>query len=120
MSGNPHTCCRYENECLPVDTRHHRPEKCDWVSCWDSGAGPTLSVNSEFDGMHCCVEEGAMYMDGEEMMDKTGNTLTCCKGRWMEPAREDFDGEKPILIELFIFTNLGKYIFNLGEKMYFS
>jgi len=98
-TGNPDTCCSYENECLPVDTRHAREEKCDWVSCWDSGAGPTLSVYSEFDGMNCCVEEGVMYMDGEEMMDNTGNTLTCCKGRWMEPARENFDGEQPILID---------------------
>ena len=67
--------------------------------CWDHGAGPTLSVYSEYEAMGCCMGDEVMYLDGDEKMDNAGNTLTCCKGRWMEPAREEFDGEQPILID---------------------
>ena len=54
---------------------------------------------SEYDAMGCCMGDEVMYLDGDEKMDNAGNTLTCCKGRWMEPAREEFDGEQPILID---------------------
>jgi len=96
-TGSPATCCNYNYECLPLDTRQARPEKCDWVSCWGSEAGPTLEIYSEYDGTHCCVEDGMMYMDGDEMVDNTGNMVTCCKGRWMKPAGEDYSGEEPII-----------------------
>jgi hypothetical protein len=94
-SPGPATCCLYNYECLPLDIRQPRPEKCEWVSCWESSSGPALEVYSEYEGAHCCMaEDGMMYQDGDEMYNTEGDMLSCCKGRWMKPAAHA--GETPL------------------------